>query len=143
MIALNRNQEAIAKLKRALAISTRVFGDHHTYTAIVHNNLGRACQQLQKHKKAARYHSSALAIRKRVFGEEHAETEESHTNLAVNLSYCGKLKESLSHFDRACAIREKMLGVHPSLASSLYDMAFVLFAMGNIEASLEHHKKAL
>ena len=68
--------------KKALAISTNVFGEDHPNVATSYNNLASVYYRLAEYNKAKELHEKALMIRKNNFGEDHADVAKSYSTLA-------------------------------------------------------------
>ena len=82
--------EAETLLRKALAITLKVFGEDHLNTAKRYEKLSLMLQFQSKYAEAESVQSKALAITLKVYGEEHPVTINSYQSRAVLAEGSGK-----------------------------------------------------
>src|SRR5262245_24384197 len=117
LLAQGRFGEAEPPLRQVLAITQKVLGENHPFTASSYTNVASCLDDLGKSSEALPLYRQALAIRRKALGENHPSTATSYNNVANCLHDLGKSSEALPLFRQALAIRRKVLGQnHPSTA---------------------------
>ena len=116
--------QASTLLRDARAISEKILGFEHSYTAIALHNLARLYQDEGDLAGAGPLFERALAIQEKVLGPEHPDTAISLNNLALLLSAKGDPAAGQPLVERALAITEKTFGPgHPKTAMTLNNLA--------------------
>ena len=130
--------------KKALAISTNVFGEDHPNVATSYNNLASVYYRLAKYNKAKELHEKALMIRKNNFGEDHADVAKSYSTLAPVYYSMGEYNQAKELHKKALMIRKKVFGEdHVNVAISYSTLAPVHFNIGEYNQAKDLHEKAL
>ena len=130
--------------KKALAISTNVFGEDHPNVATSYNNLASVYYRLAEYNKANELHEKALMIRKNNFGENHADVAKSYSTLAPVYYSMGEYNQAKELHKKALMIRKKIFGEdHVNVAISYSTLAPVHFNIGEYNQAKDLHEKAL
>ena len=130
--------------KKALAISTNVFGEDHPNVATSYNNLASVYYRLAEYNKAKELHEKALMIRKNNFGEDHADVAKSYSTLAPVYYSMGEYNQAKELHKKALMIRKKIFGEdHVNVAISYSTLAPVHFNIGEYNQAKHLHEKAL
>ena len=130
--------------KKALAISTNVFGEDHPNVATSYNNLASVYYRLAEYNKAKELHEKALMIRKNNFGEDHADVAKSYSTLAPVYYSMGEYNQAKELHKKALMIRKKIFGEdHVNVAISYSTLAPVHFTIGEYNQAKDLHEKAL
>ena len=130
--------------KKALAISTNVFGEDHPNVATSYNNLASVYYRLAEYNKAKELHEKALMIRKNNFGEHHADVAKSYSTLAPVYYSMGEYNQAKELHKKALMIRKKIFGEdHVNVAISYSTLAPVHFNIGEYNQAKHLHEKAL
>ena len=130
--------------KKALAISTNVFGEDHPNVATSYNNLASVYYRLAEYNKAKELHEKALMIRKNNFGEDHADVAKSYSTLAPVYYSMGEYNQAKELHKKALMIRKKIFGEdHVDVAKSYSTLASVHYSIGEYNQAKELHEKAL
>ena len=130
--------------KKALAISTNVFGEDHPNVATSYNNLASVYYRLAEYNKAKELHEKALMIRKNNFGEDHADVAKSYSTLAPVYYSMGEYNQAKELHKKALMIRKKIFGEdHVNVAISYSTLAPVHFNIGEYNQAKDLHEKAL
>ena len=130
--------------KKALAISTNVFGEDHPNVATSYNNLASVYYRLAEYNKAKELHEKALIIRTNNFGEDHADVAKSYSTLAPVYYSMGEYNQAKELHKKALMIRKKIFGEdHVNVAISYSTLAPVHFTIGEYNQAKDLHEKAL
>ena len=130
--------------KKALAISTNVFGEDHPNVATSYNNLASVYYRLAEYNKAKELHEKALIIRTNNFGEDHADVAKSYSTLAPVYYSMGEYNQAKEPHKKALMIRKKIFGEdHVNVAISYSTLAPVHFTIGEYNQAKDLHEKAL
>jgi serine/threonine-protein kinase len=112
--------------KIVLALSRRLYGEHHPHVAEDLINLGAIQYELGKYAEAEKLDREALAIHKAWYGPNHYATAAALTMVGRAMRPQNKLQEADSVLRESLAIRERVFGpVHPNVASTLNDIALI------------------
>jgi len=142
--AAKRPADAIAALRRALAIYEKRFGDtDRAETAACLNELGEELNQHAKHRaEALKVHRRALAIRRRLFGEVAEPVAESLHNVSVTLVHSDP-KQALPLSEQSVAIIKRVYPRgHIHVVYALQGLVACLKAAGNEELEREVRAEA-
>jgi serine/threonine protein kinase/tetratricopeptide (TPR) repeat protein len=124
--------------RRALAIYTQLFGEHHPLVANALINLGSSQFDRGNYAEAERLERKALAITQAWFGKDHPETASTQTILGRALMFQGHYEEAVDLFERTLAIQERIYGpVHPRVASALNELGGAALRRGNLDEAIE------
>jgi len=130
---VERFEEALASLQRALAIKERVYGTEHHEVASTLSNLGKVQSDLGRFEEALASLQRALAIKERVHGTEHHEVASTLTNLGKVQSDLGRLSDAESSARRALAIFQTQLPTnHPHTTTARRLLAGLGAARGEV-----------
>jgi tetratricopeptide (TPR) repeat protein len=136
--------QASTLLRDARAISEKILGLEHSYTAIALNNLARLYQDEGDLAGARPLFERALAIQEKVLGPEHPDTAISLNNLAILLMAQGDPAGGQPLAERALAITEKTFGPgHPKTAMALNNLAYLLRDQGDFAGARLLFERAL
>jgi len=123
--------------RRALAIYTQLFGEHHPLVANALINLGSSQFDRGNYAEAERLERKALAITQAWFGKDHPETASTGTILGRALMFQGHYDEAVDLFERTLAIQERIYGtVHPRVASALNELGGAALRRGNFDEAI-------
>jgi tetratricopeptide (TPR) repeat protein len=130
--------------ERALAISERVRGLHHSETATSLNNLGSILHVQGDYKSARPLYERALSIREHVFGSDHPEVANTLANLGSLLHTQGDFDSAKTLHERALSIREHVFGSdHPEVAASCNALALIRSNQGHHDEARLLYERAL
>ncbi len=129
---LGMYDDAVALLRRALAIRRERLGPEHALTLSTTNSLARALMFNGGQAEAEHILREAMAIGRRTLGDDHRETVKSMTNLAWALQSEGRLAEAEVLYRKALAIQRRVLG---------NDELATLASVGSLAWVLEHLRK--
>ena len=135
----NRGQlgEAEQVLKRALAITEKVYGPDHPEVAIRANNIGLILKHQGDLAGALQYTQRALAIDEKVYGPDHPTVAIFANNIGQILQGQGDLAGALRYGQRALAIGEKVYGPdHPAVAIRANNIGNILRDQGDLAGGL-------
>ena len=123
--------------RRALAIYTQLFGEHHPLVANALINLGSSQFDRGNYAEAERLERKSLAITEAWFGKDHPETASTQTILGRALMFQGHYDEAVELFERSLAIQERIYGpVHPRVASALNELGGAALRRGNLDEAI-------
>ncbi len=123
--------------RRALAIYTQLFGEHHPLVANALINLGSSQFDRGNYAEAERLERKALAITEAWYGKDHPETASTQTILGRALMFQGHYDEAVDLFERTLAIQEHIYGpVHPRVASALNELGGAALRRGNLDEAI-------
>ncbi|MFH2139382.1 MAG: tetratricopeptide repeat protein [Pseudomonadota bacterium] len=117
---LGNNEEAIAAMQKAAALSPK--------EADVHSNLGVALHDGGQLKEAEASYRRALKLK--------SDYADAHCNLGTLLQDMGRLEEAETSHRRA-------LRLAPDLADAHYNLGNTLRAMGRLEGAVQSYRRAL
>ncbi len=122
---------------QVLAMSRRLYGDHHPMVAEDLINLGATQLERGDYTAAEGYDRQALEITRAWYGEDHPKTAAGLTLLARALVYQKRNEEADSLLQAALAIRERVYGpMHPVVASTINEL-------GNIAVGEDRYAEAI
>ena len=75
-------QQAVALYEEGLELETKRLGEHHSYVAVLYNNLGTLLVQQNELAHGERAHRRALELRQHLFGDHHVDVVQSRKHLA-------------------------------------------------------------
>src|SRR5262249_28287893 len=122
----DRNDEALAADRRALASYERAFGAADPRVAGVLGNMGRVLYALGRDEEAAAYFERAAAGTERALGSGHPRAGDWFISLGMARASQGRLEESDATLQRALAIYRDSTGERHRSA------AYALVALGNL-----------
>ncbi|HEV8040649.1 MAG TPA: tetratricopeptide repeat protein [Bryobacteraceae bacterium] len=123
--------------RRALAIYTQTFGEHHPLVANALINLGSSQFDRGNYAAAERLERKALVITEAWYGKDHPETASTQTILGRALMFQGHYDEAVQLFERTLAIQEHIYGpVHPRVASALNELGVAALRRGNFDEAI-------
>jgi non-specific serine/threonine protein kinase/serine/threonine-protein kinase len=136
-----RAREAFA---RALAIRTRLLGEHSLEAAAVLNHLGGLHSQLEQYEESIAAHSRALAIQQRQRGPDHVAVTNSLRGLGIVHSRRKQFETALGFQQQTLAILRKTFGDnHPVTASAYETVGFDLKDLNRLSEARSHLERAL
>ena len=135
---------ALSIYEPALKYSFDHYGDMHSITATLYNNIGTVYNAQGNYSEALEYYLKSLEIRIKVLGEEHIDTATSYNNIG-NVYYAqGNYSEALEYYFKSLEIRIKVLGdEHIDTATSYNNIGTVYNDQGNYSEALEYCFKSL
>jgi tetratricopeptide (TPR) repeat protein len=109
----------------------------------LHNELGRALNNVGLYDKALEHFQKSLAIRLKKLGPEHPSVASSYNNIGFVHDSKGEYDKALEYYQKSLVIRLKQLGPeHPNVATSYHNMAFVYKAKKDLAKAKEYWAKA-
>ena len=134
---------ALSIYEPALKYSLDHYGDMHSITASLYNNIGMVYNAQGNYSEALEYYFKSLEICKKVLGEEHKETAISYNNIGVVYQAQGNYSAALEYHFKSLEIFKKVLGEeHIKTASSYYNIGAVYYFQGLYSEALECFSKA-
>ncbi len=147
LLSLDRAAEALPLLEAALAMRTRLFGDHdHPDTARILNNVASCLSSLDRTGEALPVFEAALAMDRRLNGDrDHPDVARSLNHVAVCLESLGRTREALAQHETALSMLKRLYGDrdHPAVAASLNHVARRLHSLGRAGEALPLFEAAL
>lgn len=123
--------------RRALAIDTQLYGEHHPLVANALINLGSSQFDRGNYAEAERLERKALAITQAWYGNDHPETASTQTILGRALMFQGHYDQAVELFERSLAIQERIYGpVHPRVASALNELGGAALRRGHYDEAI-------
>ena len=141
---MGRNDEALARHERALALREKTLGAEHLLVANSLNNLGVVFGAMGQNEQARAAYERALALRRKILGPNHPLVGQSYSNLGTALVALGRYDEARDLYEHALALRKQALGLeHPEVASSLTNLGIALEDLGRYDEALVLHERSL
>lgn len=141
---LDRSEEALQVLHRALAIKQVLGEGADEEAASIHNNLAITLDNEGEFDAAAREYREAIAIHRRQIGPPTPALATSIYNLGLVLSRLGEYRGSLAAHREALALRREILGPdHWQTALSGIESAMVEARLGLFDDARAHAGHAL
>ena len=135
---------ALSICEPALKYSLDHYGDMHSITALLYNDIGTVYDDQGNYSEALTYFLKSLEIFRKVLGDEHVSTAASYNNIGNVYSNQGNYSAALEYYFKSLEIRKKVLGEeHVSTAASYNNIGNVHSNQGNYSAALECHFKSL
>lgn len=127
LIDLDRPDEAVGHLQRAVAIAKSLPEEHGVELAVFLNSLGNAHFELRQHDEAEASYRQALVLQRARLGNVHEDVAETLDNLGMLLTWQEEFDEAEPLLREALAIQRQVLDArHPHLATTLSNLADVL-----------------
>jgi CHAT domain-containing protein/tetratricopeptide (TPR) repeat protein len=124
--------EAQREYESALALSQATLDPNHPIVAVLLRKLGSAAAAFGNLAEARRLRERAVALSAVSLAPCHPEASGVLSDLAVSFRAEGEYIEAEKLYRRVLAVREKCLGVHSLTATVVYNLANLLFAMGDL-----------
>lgn len=135
--ALNEKGEyrgAAKAYERAVELARQVFGEKHSDTVKLTNNLAALYRATGEYQKAEKLFSQTLKIKESQLGPNHLDLAVSLNNLAVIYWEMGQPANAVPLLQRALKIQESQLGPnHTDVALSLNNLASLYQAIGEYD----------
>ena len=135
---------ALSICEPALKYSLDHYGDMHSITALLYNDIGTVYDDQGNYSEALTYFLKSLEIFRKVLGDEHVSTAASYNNIGNVYSNLGNYSAALEYYFKSLEIRKKVLGEeHVDTATSYGNIGNVYYAQGNYSETLKYHLKSL
>jgi len=130
---MGNNEHAIELHERELEIKRSLLGEDHADVARAMSRLASVLSLMGRHDAAEPFHSSALNILRKVYDGEHPDIASVMNDMVRTvLPRDPAVAESLCR--EALAMRRRLLDKdHADVAWSLYNLAYVLIELGNLD----------
>ena len=136
--------DARQTLNRALAMSSRQYGESHPRLSAVANNLGRVYEQMGDDAVAVQYFEFALTVDQTAYGAEHPHVAEVINNYGICIQKQGDRVQARDKFAFAAQVYETHYGPdHPKLANILNNLGYAMQSIGEHEEAERHLLRAL
>jgi nephrocystin-3 len=120
-------------LRRALAISERIYGSSHANVASDLNNLAWLLKETNRLSEAEPLMRRALVIDEQSLGAQHPHVARDLSNLALLLHATNRLREAEPLMQRALAISEHNFGTnHPDVFRDLNNLAGLMYGANRV-----------
>ena len=135
---------ALSIYEPTLKYSLDHYGDMHSITASLYNEIGNVYTKQGNYSGALEYYLKSLEIRGKVLGDEHKDTATSYNNIG-NIYYVqGNYSEALTYYLKALEIYKKVLGdEHIGTAAPYNNIGLIYYVQGNYSEALENYLKSL
>ena len=131
-------------LEQARRVAERDHGDNLLLNANIHNDLGKAHEDLGDLERARGHYEEAVALGIEAFGEQHPFVAFAYNNLGVVARKQGRLEESLRVQLKSLSIKKSTLSpTHPSVLSSLQALGQVAFDQGDLKQAEAYFREGL
>ncbi|WP_282089708.1 CHAT domain-containing protein [Aquimarina algiphila] len=136
--------KALEYHKKGLDIALKYYGEHHSVTADIYDNLGIVFSFKGDYEKALYYYTKALQIDKVILGE-------NHENVALLYGNIGEMYARKKEYDKALVYYKKSLKVrniildknHPNITISYNSIAALYLEKKDYNNALKYYQKAL
>lgn len=128
--------EAISNFKASL-------GEKHPYIATVLVNVASQFQNLKQYDSALYYYDQAEQLQKSIYPELHKNFALVATNRAEMFFEIGDQEKGHYYNKQTQEILEALYEIHPYLARSFSNGAWIYFKNGDLDKALEHVQKSL
>jgi tetratricopeptide (TPR) repeat protein len=152
-LAIDRKVSVLMSVCLFHRTSCQVYGDEHPNVATDLYNLEELLRAQGKHDEAEPLYRQSLEISRKVLGEEHSDVVGLLNNLAQLLYTQGKYDEAEPLYRQSLAIDRKVYAIHlaasscdnsckilseehPAVATSLNNLAVLLYAQGKHNEAL-------
>jgi eukaryotic-like serine/threonine-protein kinase len=135
--------EAQATYARALDKALATLGPDHPRVALLYNNQCSLLDQVGRHTSALAACEKAIALYERAVAADSPDIARPLTNLGVVNLALGRVPAAEAATRRAIAVRTKLSPEHPSLISSLENLALVQERQGKLAEALETSERAI
>lgn len=137
-------EQAIAVLKRSLAVAERTVGPDHLLVARAWEQLGLFYTETGDYQQALSSFQRCLGIRKNTLVPTSPDLAVSLDNVAFCLTELGNFAAALPPRQHALAINEQALGAqHPKVAVSLDNLAHLYMWQGEFASALPLYARSL
>jgi len=123
LLELQRNDEAVAMEREAIARSVAAVGRDNIFAANAQNGIAQAWR-VSHPAEALVAAQESLRLFRALEGDEHPDVGRGYDSLGRVLEQLGRHAEAVAALERALAIREKAMGAdHPDTADSRFELA--------------------
>lgn len=138
-----KNSQAIATSRRALALVETHLGRDHTYAAVLWSNIGVYYDQMGEPQKALDASLRALAIRRRILPADHPDFGLSYNTIGNNYMSLHRLDLAEEYFQKAHAVLSDHYGsLYPETAGTLVNLAILSKDRGRYAEALRRYQEA-
>lgn len=144
LFELEKYEESISMLDKALLTQKEVFGDNHKIISFTYNYLGRSHFKLGEYNKSLEYLFKALEIQKDILKHNHKSKSTTYNYIGRNYFELGEYDKSLKYLIKALEIQKEIFGTkHKSIAVSYNRIGRVYLQLGKDEKSLTYLNRAI
>lgn len=137
-------KNALAYLKKSVAIKKETLGEEHREIANTYNEIGTVYKQKNDYTNALKWYKKALWIWEKALGTDHPDTAIVYNNIGTVYDDQGEYASALEWHQKALQVKEIALGIdHPLTAISYNNIGTVYLRQGDYFNALEWYKKAL
>jgi ankyrin repeat protein/Tfp pilus assembly protein PilF len=141
---LGNGTAALERVKKALELIQKAYGEEHIDVATIYNNIGTVLADQGKYDEALILYNKTCDIQLKVLGKMHPHVAGDYNNIGASLKAQGKYDESLTSHKKALDILLNVLGEeHPHVAISYHNIGRVLEAQEKYDEALIFYNKAL
>ena len=141
---LERNDEAVALFREALAKRQAKFGHDHPTTLLTMTNLAGVYADSRRFEEALALQEETVRLAKSKNGSEHPETLSYTNNLAVTYQLAKRLDEALPLLENIFKLRRSKLGVaHKDAIFSMKNLARAYVEAGKLDRAIPLFEEAL
>jgi len=129
--------EALIKIRQALAIFQDLVGENDETTANVYEKIGQILSAIGLYKESLVKHRKSLEIRRLIFGENNRFTAISYECIGNVLFYQGRYDDALIGYGKALTVCNNLFG------ENHMDTAMAYKSVGNVLIQKQQFKEAL
>lgn len=138
------NQNALARLHKALELAKQEFGENHAHVAVCYSNIATVYHNFNDHEKAIEFYNKALNIERFIYKNDNQELACTYLNLGTVYFSLQDYDQALELYKKSLNIKLQVLGKNdPSVANCYNNLGSLYKELKNYKIALEYHKMAL
>lgn len=136
---------ALKHLQNAFNVAKEAFGDKHSVTASIYNDIGLIYERKGEYNEALDFHQKALGRYLDFFEKQnHQYIAASYNNIGVIYYRKGEYEKALEYYQKASKIMLNIFGEnHPDTGATYNNIGEIFCKKGQYEKAIEFNEKAL